>query len=112
VFRPDAASVHTRLDVTTIGLGRRHRGARDLSETGALRLSFLGLPDGKASKLAHVIAIVYVVVWFLAGASALVVGHLIIDDDVAARFQTLVDLGAAWFGLAIAAAYAFPGIKP
>ena len=54
----------------------------------------------------------YLIVWLLTGASAFLVGILWLDDTVAKNFSVLVNLGSAWFGLAVAAAYAYLGIEP
>ncbi len=73
-----------------------------------LNLRFLGETAGWVDSL----AMAYVVVWIVAGATAFVYGQFILPDVHVERFALLVNVGSAWFGLAIAAAYAYLGIQP
>ncbi len=50
----------------------------------------------------------YLIVWGLVGLGALIVGVMLWPDVN----KTLHDVGASWLGLAIAAGYAYFGIKP
>jgi hypothetical protein len=54
------------------------------------------------------IAWAYVLVWVVVGLVAFVVGTLNHPGQV----QPLTDLGQAWLGLAVAAAYSYFGVKP
>ena len=61
-----------------------------------------------SSGTAGMISIIYVLVWILLGLAAFVVGVLLRPDVV----KALTDFGQAWLGLAVAAAYAYFGVKP
>jgi hypothetical protein len=54
-----------------------------------------------------VVTIVYVLVWVFVGLAAYVVGAMWYP----AKLQPLTDLGQAWIGLAVPAAYAYLGIR-
>jgi hypothetical protein len=54
------------------------------------------------------VTIIYLIIWLIVGLSSLIVG-VIFYPQVS---KTLKDLGTTWLGLAIAAGYAFLGIKP
>ena len=64
-------------------------------------------PIGKAKKRLRVVALAYLVVWFLAGATAFAfgLGHPKV-------LPPLTGVGQAWFGMAVAAAYAYFGVRP
>ncbi|HEY9131976.1 MAG TPA: hypothetical protein VIM98_09495 [Dyella sp.] len=49
----------------------------------------------------------YLVVWLLAGLTAFLVG--MVNPN---QLQPLTSVGQSWFGLAVAAAYAYFGLKP
>jgi len=51
---------------------------------------------------------IYLLVWVLTGLAAYVVGTMWYPG----KLQPLTDLGQAWLGLAVAAAYAYFGISP
>jgi len=74
----------------------------------SLNLQFLGIASPQAEK----VAIAYVLTWLLVGSAAFVYGQFILPEAQIKMFSILVDVGTAWFGLAIAAAYAYLGIKP
>jgi hypothetical protein len=67
--------------------------------------------DGDQPLAATILALAYVGCWFLVGASALGIGTIVLSDPNAMRFSTLVNVGAAWLGLAIGAVYAYFGIN-
>lgn len=73
-----------------------------------LTAKFMGIPSPLVEKL----AIAYVSTWLVVGGVAFVYGQFFMPETQIKTFSVLVDLGAAWFGLAIAAAYAFLGIEP
>lgn len=73
-----------------------------------LNLGFVG----GSSLLVNWLAALYVLVWLLAGGAAYVYGQFHLPTAHVKTFSLLVDLGVSWFGLAIAAAYAYLGIKP
>jgi hypothetical protein len=52
---------------------------------------------------------IYLLVWVATGVTALVVGDWLNAD---APLPELADLGKAWFGLAVAAGYAYLGVQP
>lgn len=54
------------------------------------------------------VTIVYLIVWVATGLSAYVVGQMLHPKVL----QPLTDLGQSWLGLAVAAGYAYFGIKP
>lgn len=58
-------------------------------------------------KAAPSIAAIYMIVWTLVGVVAFVVGVMQYPNKV----QPLTDLGQAWLGLAVAAAYAYFGLN-
>jgi hypothetical protein len=60
-----------------------------------------------ATSVLTVVTLVYIAVWVLVGLGTFLVS-LKHPDEVPA----LTDLGKSWFGLAIAAAYAYWGISP
>jgi hypothetical protein len=55
-----------------------------------------------------VVTSIYLLVWVLTGLAAYVVGTMWYPG----KLQPLTDLGQAWLGLAVAAAYAYFGISP
>lgn len=68
----------------------------------------LALPAGpRARTWLRWISTVYIVIWLLAGLAAFIIG-LERPDGLPA----LTHAGQAWFGVAVAAAYAYLGIKP
>ena len=50
---------------------------------------------------------IYLLIWFVVGLGCLVVGTFIND-----HVSLLNDIGTTWFGIAVAAAYAYFGITP
>ena len=58
--------------------------------------------------LLKAVTTIYLLVWVLVGLSAYVVGAMWYPG----KLQPLTDLGQAWLGLAVAAAYAYFGIRP
>ena len=54
------------------------------------------------------LTVAYMVVWLLTGLAALVVGVLLYSDVN----MLLAGIGTNWLGLAVAAAYAYFGVKP
>ena len=70
---------------------------------------WIGEDASEASqKKANYIVAIYLGVWAFAGLTALVVGVMIFPG----ANQTLSDAGTTWLGLAVAAGYAYFGIKP
>jgi hypothetical protein len=51
---------------------------------------------------------IYLAVWVVTGLTALIVGVMLYPD----ANQTLSDVGTTWLGVAVAAAYAYFGLKP
>jgi len=68
---------------------------------------FGGMKPGPQTLLA-LATYTYVAIWLVAGASAFVVGFLIHPHVV----EPLTNVGTAWFGIAVAAAYSYFGINP
>ena len=64
-------------------------------------------PTDKAKKRLRMVALAYLVVWFLAGATAFAFG--LWHPKV---LPPLTSVGQAWFGIAVAAAYAYLGVRP
>lgn len=60
-----------------------------------------------AKTILHWVTVIYLVVWLVGGLAAFVIG-LLRPDAV----PSLTEVGHAWFGIAIAAAYAYLGIRP
>ncbi len=70
---------------------------------------WVGKDASEASKKkANYIVGIYLGVWIFAGLTALIVGVMIFPN----ANQTLSDAGTTWLGLAVAAGYAYFGIKP
>lgn len=65
----------------------------------------LSQPAQNAVKIA---SFAYLTVWLVIGLIAFIVGVMIYEG----RVQQLTDVGKSWLGLAIAAAYAYLGVKP
>ena len=61
----------------------------------------------KAKKRLRVVTTVYLIVWFMAGASAFLIG--LSHPKI---LPPLTSVGQSWFGIAVAAAYAYLGVKP
>ncbi len=61
-----------------------------------------------SKKKANAIVGIYLGVWIFAGLTALIVGVMIYPN----ANQTLSDAGTTWLGIAVAAGYAYFGIKP
>ena len=61
-----------------------------------------------SKKNANYIVAIYLGVWVFAGLTALIVGVMIFPG----ANQTLSDAGTTWLGIAVAAGYAYFGIKP
>jgi hypothetical protein len=57
---------------------------------------------------ANFITNIYLGIWVLVGLIALVVGVMLFPDEN----QTIKDAGTTWLGLAVAAGYAYFGIRP
>ena len=64
--------------------------------------------DTTPSRLYDALTWIYLVVWLVVGVVAVVVGVIVFPKVN----QTLYDLGMTWVGLAVAAVYAYFGIKP
>ena len=67
-----------------------------------------GDPGATATRVVTIVAWIYVLAWIVLGLVAFVVGTL----NEPGKVQSLTDLGQAWLGLAVAAAYAYFGIDP
>ena len=63
-------------------------------------------PSPRASGILKVVSTVYLAVWILCGLAALLISFHKPD-----AVEALTNLGESWFGLAIAAAYSYFGIK-
>ena len=63
--------------------------------------------EGRKKTVNYIVGI-YLGVWVFAGLTALIVGVMIFPN----ANQTLSDAGTTWLGLAVAAGYAYFGIKP
>jgi len=61
----------------------------------------------RANKILKVVTGAYLLVWVVVGLAAYVVGNMWYPD----KLKPLTDLGQAWLGLAVAAGYAYFGIK-
>lgn len=77
-----------------------------------LNLDFMHDAGGEITTAAQWIAILYIFVWLITGAIAFFVGNIYLPTDIADKYKTLIDIGLSWFGIAIASAYAFLGIRP
>ncbi|HTA66109.1 MAG TPA: hypothetical protein VK753_11440 [Xanthomonadaceae bacterium] len=75
-------------------------------ETPAVRMLEPHATD-KARRRLRLVAIAYLVVWFFAGAAAFLfgLGHPLV-------LPPLTGVGQSWFGIAVAAAYAYLGVRP
>jgi fumarate reductase subunit D len=74
-------------------------------DTGRVRLFVLGgMP---ADTMATIIAVLYLAVWLALGFAAVIVGLVDYKHEVV----RLADFAKAWIGLALAAAYAYFGIR-
>jgi flagellar biosynthesis protein FliQ len=62
----------------------------------------------RVKTLGSVVVVLYLIVWAGAGLAALIVGLMVYPD----ASQTLANLGTTWLGIAVAAGYAYFGIKP
>ncbi|MEW6344915.1 MAG: hypothetical protein AB1704_30070 [Pseudomonadota bacterium] len=62
------------------------------------------------SPVATILALFYVFAWFFVGATALIVGAIVLSDPTAKIFSDLVSVGQSWLGLAIGAVYAYFGV--
>lgn len=80
---------------------------------GPLNLSHFGITANASQQaiIASYLALAYVAIWFVAGAAALGVGYIVLDDTAAAEFKALTDVGGSWLGLAVGAVYAYFGIE-
>ena len=65
-------------------------------------------PTQRATAGVKILTGLYLLAWMVAGVAALIVGVIQHPKVV----QPLTDLGQAWLGLAVAAGYAFFGVKP
>lgn len=61
----------------------------------------------RAKMLLRWITAIYLAVWLVAGLTAFVIGL-----ERPAALPALTNVGQAWFGIAVAAAYAYLGVKP
>ena len=68
----------------------------------------LRIDESTGKVLTNVLIGLFMTVWLIAGVAALVVGVLCFPKVN----QTVHDLGMAWIGLAVAALYAYFGIRP
>jgi hypothetical protein len=66
-----------------------------------------GGPAPAPTPAAKWVSWIYLLIWVVAGVAALVVGWLHAD-----KVPVLADLGKSWFGLAVAACYAYLGVHP
>jgi hypothetical protein len=64
-------------------------------------------PSEQAKSILQITTVSYLLVWILFGLLAFIVGFL----QHPGILQPLTDLGQSWLGLAVAAAYAYLGIK-
>ncbi len=78
---------------------KEHRGIQSFGSASAL--------DGSDARIVGSISAIYVLVWIILGLTAFVVGVMLHPDTVPA----LTNLGQAWLGLAVAAAYAYFGLN-
>lgn len=63
----------------------------------------------KTSRTANIVIVIgYLTVWAAVGFAALIYGVVLYDDAI----QTVNDLGTTWFGVAVAAGYAYFNLKP
>lgn len=69
---------------------------------------FLTVSTPKATGALKVVTGIYLLVWVFVGLAAYVTGAMWHPG----KLQPLTDVGQAWLGLAVAAAYAYFGIKP
>ena len=84
-------------------------GARMLPGTPSVTTSSTdGSTSDEPGPLNKAVIILYFVVWLFTGLAAFVVGWMQYPGVI----QPLTDLGQAWLGLAVAAAYAYFGIDP
>lgn len=67
-----------------------------------------GTTSSTSSGIVRVLAVLYLVAWAVTGLAAFIVGTM----QHPGVLQPLTDLGQAWLGLAVAAGYAYFGIKP
>lgn len=65
-------------------------------------------PGPKLRWTLSIVTMIYLLFWVVAGLSAYVVGTMWYPGTL----QPLTDLGQSWLGLAVAAAYAYFGIRP
>lgn len=64
--------------------------------------------SAQVKKVGNIVVVLYLVVWAGTGLAALIVGLMMYPD----ASQTLANLGTTWLGIAVAAGYAYFGIKP
>jgi hypothetical protein len=65
-------------------------------------------PSNQAKEILKFTTMAYLMVWTLFGLLAFIIGFLQYPNVL----QPLTDIGQAWLGLAVAAAYSYLGIKP
>jgi hypothetical protein len=65
-------------------------------------------PSARAETILKIVTGIYLLVWVAAGLAAYIVGEM----RHPGQLQPLTDLGQAWLGLAVAAAYTYFGINP
>lgn len=64
-------------------------------------------PTARAKNVMRWITSIYLLVWLVAGLAAFVIGL-----EHPATLPALTNVGQAWFGIAVAAAYAYLGLQP
>jgi hypothetical protein len=65
-------------------------------------------PSPRMTSTFTAITVGYLLIWLAAGLAAFVAGTLLYPG----KLQPLTDLGQAWLGLSVAAAYSYFGIRP
>ncbi len=80
-----------------------------VAKTGEAPAAHLLTPNAgpRARMLLRWVTAIYLLVWLVAGLAAFVIGLLRPD-----ALPALTHVGQAWFGIAVAAAYAWLGLKP
>ena len=68
-----------------------------------------GGESGRRRNALRLVTGLYLLVWLATGMSAFFFGYLIADEE--RMLQPLADLGQAWLGVAVGAAYAYFGIR-
>ena len=92
-----SALVIAELAITTPD--KDHRGIENFGSAGAL--------TGSDARVVGTVSAIYLLVWIILGLLAFIIGVMMYPDVVPA----LTNLGMAWLGLAVAAAYAYFGLN-